>query len=241
MTSSGDNSILKDFKSKKVNRIVFCDFGTREKCYSLNKSGEHCTEVHFKKIIMPHTDESLGNCSYLDTCRHMEYCKFVHYKIDEIDEIANPEILAVKNKENDITSNLPDPQWINWDLRHFDYSILSDCNVLMLDPPWDIHMNLPYGTLKDKEMKNLRIDLLQHSGLIFLWVTGRAMELGRECLNIWGYERIEEIVWIKTNQLQRIIRTGRTGHWLNHSKEHCLVGVKGNPKINRNVDCDVIV
>lgn len=67
------------------------------------------------------------------------------------------------------------------------------------------------------------------------------MELGRDCLDLWGYKRIEEIVWIKTNQLQRIIRTGRTGHWLNHSKEHCLVGIKGNPKINRNIDCDVIV
>ena len=28
---------------------------------------------------------------------------------------------------------------------------------------------------------------------------------------------------MKTNQLQRLIRTGRTGHWLNHGKEHCLV------------------
>lgn len=46
---------------------------------------------------------------------------------------------------------------------------------------------------------------------------------------------------MKTNQLQRIIRTGRTGHWLNHSKEHCLVGVKGNPEVNRNIDTDVIV
>lgn len=90
-------------------------------------------------------------------------------------------------------------------------------------------------------MKNLPVNLLQREGLIFLWVTGRAMELGRECLEIWGYNRVEEIVWIKTNQLQRIIRTGRTGHWLNHSKEHCLVGVKGNPKINKNIDCDVIV
>eukprot|EP00971_Amphidinium_carterae_P111271 2204061-Amphidinium_carterae.1 len=52
---------------------------------------------------------------------------------------------------------------------------------------------------------------------------------------------LEEIVWVKTNQLQRIIRTGRTGHWINHSKEHCLVGIKGNPKLNRNLDCDVIV
>lgn len=67
------------------------------------------------------------------------------------------------------------------------------------------------------------------------------MELGRECLINWGYKRVEEIIWVKTNQLQRIIRTGRTGHWLNHSKEHCLVGIKGNPKINRKIDCDVIL
>jgi len=67
------------------------------------------------------------------------------------------------------------------------------------------------------------------------------MELGRECLQIWGYERVEEVIWVKTNQLQRIIRTGRTGHWLNHSKEHCLVGMKGKPKCNRFLDCDVIV
>lgn len=67
------------------------------------------------------------------------------------------------------------------------------------------------------------------------------MELGRECMDLWGYQRVDELIWVKTNQLQRLIRTGRTGHWLNHSKEHCLVGVKGNPAINRNLDCDVLV
>lgn len=60
-------------------------------------------------------------------------------------------------------------------------------------------------------------------------------------LELWGYKRVEELIWVKTNQLQRIIRTGRTGHWLNHSKEHCLVGIKGNPEVNRNIDTDVIV
>ena len=29
---------------------------------------------------------------------------------------------------------------------------------------------------------------------------------------------MDEVIWVKTNQLQRIIRTGRTGHWLNHGK-----------------------
>jgi len=32
------------------------------------------------------------------------------------------------------------------------------------------------------------------------------------------------------------------GHWLNHSKEHCLVGKKGKPAIdNLHIDCDVIL
>ena len=75
-------------------------------------------------------------------------------------------------------------------------------------------------------------EMQDEGGLLFLWVTGRAMELGRECLKSWGcvlcplgplpragstltlslrmlrYERIDELVWIKTNQLQGLIRTG---------------------------------
>ena len=71
-------------------------------------------------------------------------------------------------------------------------------------------------------MRQLDIPSLQDDGFIFLWVTGRAMELGRECLTLWGYERIDELVWVKTNQLQRLIRTGRTGHWINHGKVSLL-------------------
>ena len=87
---------------------------------------------------------------------------------------------------------------------------------------------------------------LQDDGFLFLWVTGRAMELGRQCLRLWGYERVDELIWVKTNQLQRLIRTGRTGHWLNHGKEHCLIAAKGKPaalaqKTGRLLDCDVIV
>lgn len=37
------------------------------------------------------------------------------------------------------------------------------------------------------------------------------MELGRECLKLWGYDRVDELIWVKTNQLNRLIRTGRTG------------------------------
>lgn len=143
------------------------------------------------------------------------------------------------------------PQWVNCDLRRFDYSVLGKFHVIMADPPWDIHMSLPYGTMTDDEMRAMPIPMLQDEGLLFLWVTGRAMEVGRECLRVWGYTRIDEVVWVKTNQLQRVIRTGRTGHWLNHTKEHMLVGIKthvdaeGNLKFpswaNRGLDTDTIV
>lgn len=122
--------------------------------------------------------------------------------------------------------------------------------------------------MTDDEMKAMPIPALQDEGLLFLWVTGRAMEIGRECMRVWGYSRVDEVIWVKTNQareslshnnpslmtsmqLQRVIRTGRTGHWLNHTKEHMLVGVKtnwddhGNLKFpswcNRGLDTDVVV
>uniref|UniRef100_A0A336K036 mRNA m(6)A methyltransferase n=1 Tax=Culicoides sonorensis TaxID=179676 RepID=A0A336K036_CULSO len=225
-----------------------------------------CNKLHFKKIIQIHTDESLGDCSFLNTCFHMDSCKYVHYEVDtsfiENSPKGNPpntitpnkslftkeltktnnSLVSIPKKPNDSGAILYPTQWIQCDLRYLDMTVLGKFAVIMADPPWDIHMTLPYGTMSDDEMRQLGIPALQDDGLIFLWVTGRAMELGRDCLKLWGYERVDELIWVKTNQLQRIIRTGRTGHWLNHGKEHCLVGMKGNPtNLNRGLDCDIIV
>ncbi|EPT02849.1 hypothetical protein FOMPIDRAFT_1022720 [Fomitopsis schrenkii] len=265
-----------------------------------------CDRIHFRPLLRPHTDPSLGHCSYLNTCyseptyaqspsipplpshRQMGYgmqgagtvslpsglgaggrgkekapCRYLHFEVDwdVTDGGGQPDYrqdlrkkpyklgigLGPAGKEKPV---LP-PQWINCDLRRFDYSVLGKFHVMMADPPWDIHMSLPYGTMTDDEMRAMPIPTLQDEGLLFLWVTGRAMEVGRECLRVWGYTRVDEVVWVKTNQLQRVIRTGRTGHWLNHTKEHMLVGVKtvtdeaGNLKFpswaNRGLDTDVIV
>lgn len=237
MGSASYISVLEKMQSKYGSSLrPFCQYGTVTECNKKTK-GNTCQNVHFKPIIKPHTDVSLGDCSYLDTCRHMEICKFVHYHIEDEGLIPSNRKELVLSGDQDVL----DSQWVNCDIRYFDFNILGKFDVIMADPPWDIHMDLPYGTLSDEEMKNLRVQDLQDDGIIFLWVTGRATELARECLEIWGYERKEELVWIKTNQLQRLIRTGRTGHWLNHSKEHCLIGIKGNPKLNRNIDCDVLV
>ncbi|KAF2354646.1 MT-A70-like [Trinorchestia longiramus] len=272
-----EQSVAQHFRSQGGAKVrEFCPRGTAEECIRWREGrkgwmqeeggGGSCGKLHFRKIVQAHTDESLGDCSFLNTCFHMDSCRYVHYEVDysgmeELrpdhpqDSPTHPRtpafppprggagscrMMSPPRRSQDRTVLFP-PQWIQCDLRFLDMSILGKFSVIMADPPWDIHMELPYGTMSDDEMRHLNIPALQDEGLIFLWVTGRAMELGRECLSLWGYERVDEIIWVKTNQLQRIIRTGRTGHWLNHGKEHCLVGMKGNPKINRCMDCDVIV
>ncbi|KAH9938452.1 MT-A70-domain-containing protein [Fomitopsis serialis] len=204
-----------------------------------------CDRIHFRPLLRPHTDPSLGHCSYLNTC----YSEPTYAQSPSIPPLPSHRQMGYgmqaggRGKEKhrvdwDVTDGgafrriawtqkephklgvglgpagkekpmLP-PQWLNCDLRRFDYQ----------------SGQLPYGTMTDDEMRAMPIPTLQDEGLLFLWVTGRAMEVGRECLRVWGYTRVDEVVWVKTNQLQRVIRTGRTGHWLNHTKEHMLVGVK---------------
>ncbi|KDQ64738.1 hypothetical protein JAAARDRAFT_52683 [Jaapia argillacea MUCL 33604] len=308
--------LAEQYRSLNPNFEPICPFITKDDCAKsrlLNAPQDPdtsslltiCDRVHFRPLIRPHTDPSLGHCSYLNTCyseptyaqspsipplpsaqqssrppgynavslpsglgaggrgKEKAPCRYLHYEVDwdegdGFDKSASKALVTKKPYKLEIgrgpfgkeMQQLP-PQWINCDLRRFDYSVLGKFHVIYADPPWDIHMSLPYGTMTDDEMRSMPIPMLQDEGLLFLWVTGRAMEVGRECMRVWGYTRVDEVVWVKINQLQRVIRTGRTGHWLNHTKEHMLVGVKthtdehGQLKfpswVNRGLDTDVIV
>ena len=143
---------------------------------------------------------------------------------------------------------IPEPQWICADLSPtgLDLATLGKFGVITIDPPWAIGIDVPYDTLTDSQLRELDVASLQTDGYLLLWVTGRAMELGRRLLTVWGYTRASELVWIKLNLMQNLVRTGRTGHFLNHSKEHCLIGVKGDPPLGAEQhcfrrDCDVLV
>ncbi|QHS73154.1 mRNA (N6-adenosine)-methyltransferase [Saccharomyces paradoxus] len=244
------------------NKIVSLQWSKISACQENHPGFIECiqSKIHFIPNIKPQTDISLGDCSYLDTCHKLNTCRYVHYLQyipSCLQERADYETASENEK---IRSNVSIPfytlgncsahsikkplpaQWIRCDVRKFDFKVLGKFSVVIADPAWNIHMNLPYGTCNDIELLGLPLHELQDEGIIFLWVTGRAIELGKESLNNWGYNVINEVSWIKTNQLGRTIVTGRTGHWLNHSKEHLLVGLKGNPKwINKHIDIDLIV
>jgi hypothetical protein len=42
---------------------------------------------------------------------------------------------------------------------------------------------------------------------MFLWATTRALELARECLDIWGYKCVDEIIWVKRENIHRCSNT----------------------------------
>jgi mRNA (2'-O-methyladenosine-N6-)-methyltransferase len=56
----------------------------------------------------------------------------------------------------------------------------------------------------------------------------------------WGYKLVDDIVWAKQTVNGKIAKGH--GYYLQHAKETCLVGLKGNVKDKGqfNVMCDVI-
>ena len=219
-----------------------------------------CNFIHVIEALRARTDRRLGDCPFLVQCQKPT-CRRVHYEIDPEDKnkLVDKQIQltsTISAEENSATSApgrlLSQPssstgamdqpkQWINCDIRTLDVSVLGQFNVIMMDPPWRINMQLPYSTMNDEEMLNLNIGPLQSHGICCVWVVTRAIDLGRRCLARWGYREAGELLWVKVDQLNRLRRAGRTGPFLNHACEHCIIGVKGPLPQYRNIDCDVII
>lgn len=76
--SAKEKTLAEQFRSQGGNTVQeFCPHGTKSECRRVSSTGKPCGRLHFRKIIQAHTDESLGDCSFLNTCFHMETCKYV--------------------------------------------------------------------------------------------------------------------------------------------------------------------
>lgn len=132
-----------------------------------NSQIAHCTgrKIHHVPVLQKQTEQRLGDCSYLDTCHKMTQCRYVHYtqlmplpwyeRGDSCLLAEEEEAHNIKVKKciliSDVTcgdpidmslrSQLP-PQWINCDVRKFDFSVLGKFGAVMADPAWNIHMNV---------------------------------------------------------------------------------------------------
>eukprot|EP01025_Chloroclados_australasicus_P006822 TRINITY_DN12175_c0_g2_i1.p1 TRINITY_DN12175_c0_g2~~TRINITY_DN12175_c0_g2_i1.p1 ORF type:complete len:275 (+),score=46.56 TRINITY_DN12175_c0_g2_i1:32-826(+) len=164
--------------------------------------------------------------------------------------------------ETYILGNLDDMEEKEWqvpkyccpvhaNVTKFKWSQLYDYtqfDVILMDPPWQLASANPtrgvalgYSQLSDDDIMKLPIKKLQSNGFLFVWVINTKYKFALDMLEKWGYEIVEEIVWVKVTVNQRLARSH--GFYLQHAKEVCLVGKRGADPANtqKGVLSDVIV
>ncbi|PFX34119.1 N6-adenosine-methyltransferase subunit METTL14 [Stylophora pistillata] len=150
------------------------------------------------------------------------------------------------------------PMYLQCDLDMFDLDDL-ECkfDVLYIDPPLEEYQRRAAGTTFNwkpwtwDEILKLEIEkVAAQRSFLFLWCgSHEGLNEGRKCLKKWGFRRCEDICWIKTNKTN----PGNTKYLepdaiFQHTKEHCLMGIKGTVRrstdgdfIHANVDIDLII
>ena len=116
-------------------------------------------------------------------------------------------------------------------------------DVILIEPPlidWERVMALDVGHVAAQR------------AFVFLWCgNSDGLDLGRVCLQKWGFRRCEDICWIKTNHgdgekaIKGVLEPKAV---FQRTKEHCLMGIKGTVRrstdgdfIHANVDIDLII
>lgn len=106
-------------------------------------------------------------------------------------------------------------------------------DVITCDPPWQLSSANPtrgvaiaYSTLKDQEILQIPFDKLQKDGYLFIWVINAKYRFALSLFEKFGYRLVDEIAWVKQTVNGKIAKGH--GFYLQHAKETCLIGVKGN-------------
>ena len=173
-----------------------------------------------------------------------------------------PKLNELIKLKNEVLKKRATPaMWLKCDLKTFDLSTLGKFDVILIDPPLPEYYRraksfgvdlAPFEPWTFDEIQNLRVDLIaDNCCFLFLWVgSSEGLDKGRDLLKNWNFRRCEDIVWIKTNKLNftKMTNLENEDNLLQHTKEHCLVGIKGAIKrgidshfIHANIDTDVIV
>jgi len=145
------------------------------------------------------------------------------------------------------------PQWcvpIRADVRSFNFDELAKAqkeltgrlfDVIVTDPPWQLATSNPtrgvalgYEQLGDNFIRDMPFSKLQDNGFLFMWVINAKYRFALSLFELWGYELVDEITWVKQTVNRRLAKSH--GFYLQHAKETCLVGRKGNdpPGTNRS-------
>ncbi|KAL6901846.1 hypothetical protein ACP4OV_004722 [Aristida adscensionis] len=166
----------------------------------------------------------------------------------------------IQRKDEIVSKSASPPMYYKCDLREHVLSpefFGTKFDVILIDPPWEEYAHRAPGITDHieywnaEEIMNLKIEAIADTpSFVFLWVgDGVGLEQGRQCLKKWGFRRCEDVCWVKTNKKNATPSLRHDSHTLlQHSKEHCLMGIKGTVRrstdghvIHANIDTDIII
>jgi len=106
-------------------------------------------------------------------------------------------------------------------------------DIIVVDPPWRYDKRAddvthrarnPYPTMSIEEIEEWGIDLpTKKDCILWLWTTNAFMREAFDILDAWGFEAKTILTWVKNKM--------GTGDWLRGKTEHCILAVKGKPKV----------
>lgn len=120
-------------------------------------------------------------------------------------------------------------------------------DVITCDPPWQLSTANPtrgvaiaYDTLTDHHIMEMPFHTIQKAGFLFIWVINAKYRFAIELMNKNGYTLVDEVAWVKQTVNGKIAKGH--GFYLQHAKETCLIGVKGDVRSKAffNINTDVI-
>lgn len=103
---------------------------------------------------------------------------------------------------------------------------------IVIDPPWPTEMvfneqfnrgGLPYPALTIEALAAMSIPAADDC-VLWLWTTNAFMHEAYHLLDAWGFEDKTIMTWVKAGM--------GLGRWLRGQTEHCILAVKGTPKIH---------
>ena len=114
------------------------------------------------------------------------------------------ELIRLKNKLVDEVAQ--PPMYLKCDLETFDFKSLDHkFDVILIEPPLEEYAR-SYGVNNvkfwdwDKIMALDISEVAAQRSFVFLWCgSSEGLDLGRLCLQHWGFRRCEDICWIQTN------------------------------------------
>jgi len=164
----------------------------------------------------------------------------------------------IRLKDEIISKRATPPMYLQADLENYDLvDLKSVFDVILIDPPLQEYQRRCPGRTFNwrpwewEEIMKLDIgEVAAQRSFCFLWCgSAEGLNEGRKCLRAWGFRRCEDICWIKTNKKEPgNVKYMEPKSVLQHTKEHCLMGIKGTVRrstdfdfIHANVDLDIII